>query len=759
MAYDGPRFRRDLISTVFYEGGIRCVDVHDPKRGATFRLFDYEYSVALAFDGRDLSKVISWVRVSTGLELNEEQLTSFAARLDQLGFLERPETRAEVTPPPVAPSAPPAPLPVPHVPTPAPHRDETAPPPEAGSLATATRPLSDERLVGMETPPEPMATEAPESEPERGLSDEPPRSTEPAPAEAAGPEEIATSPEEVATSPEVIAAGPEEIAAGGPEEVAAGSPEEVAASSPEEVAASSPEEVASSPEDVAAGSPEDVAAGSPEEVAASRPEEVAAGSPEDVAGSPEKATAPPDEMPESPAVEAPPAESQEAQRHEALVESGPADQQPAAAPTEAPGEAAPAAEPAPQEQPAGRDATTTEAAPTPNASSSEPELPLAVGPSPERPRVRPAQRSARLPTEARAASPAPRREATPPPIPRSHLTPTPAPVTRVGRGAWMLSALFGILAALVVGAVLAPFALGKRPPAPVSVQVIIAQPTEVVRWLPATAPVEPPPLQTLTFPAGGKVLRIASPGLELRPGDVVAATEAARAALDGWARAQEQLAFARQLVEGLRESADEKKMASAQAAVAQKTALEERARDALSRLAIIAKEPGTVDQTLVNLGQTVRPGDTAVRVRLPGWRARFEQNRLPAAQLRKQGLCLAEISGRQVPCNFVSEESDDTHLLVSFPADAVSSPGLLLHLAHSRIPSAYVLPTAAVSDSNGKPRVLVAAPHGRVEMRSVVLADRTPHDAVVTQGLDPGDAVIVTSDQPVGAGTRVRVED
>lgn len=323
----------------------------------------------------------------------------------------------------------------------------------------------------------------------------------------------------------------------------------------------------------------------------------------------------------------------------------------------------------------------------------------------------------------------------------------------------MLSALFGIVAALVVGAVLAPFALGTRPPPPVSVQVIVVKPTEVVRWLPVTAPIEPPPLQTLTFPAGGKVLRIASPRLELRPGDVVAATEAARAALDGWARAQEQLAFAKQLVEGLRDSEDVKKMASAQAAVAHKSALEERARDALSKLAITAKEAGTVEQTLVSLGQTVPSGVAAVRVRVPGWRARFELNRLPAAQLRKQGLCLAEISGRQVPCRFVSEEGDDTHLVVSLPADAVSSPGLLLHLARSRIPSAYVLPRAALSDSNGKPRVLVAAPHGRVEMRSVVLADQTTEDAVVTQGLDPGDAVIVASDQPVGAGTRVRLED
>jgi len=82
MTFDGPRLRRDLVSTILQsEDGVRCVDVCDPKLGSTFRLFGYEYSVALAFDGRPLSKVIAWVRLSTGLELTVEQLMAFADRL------------------------------------------------------------------------------------------------------------------------------------------------------------------------------------------------------------------------------------------------------------------------------------------------------------------------------------------------------------------------------------------------------------------------------------------------------------------------------------------------------------------------------------------------------------------------------------------------------------------------------------------------------------------------------------------------------
>jgi hypothetical protein len=641
MAYDGPRFRRDLISTVFYEGGVRCVDVHDPKRGATFRLFDYEYSVALAFDGRDVAKVISWVQVTTGLELNADQLTAFAKRLDQLGFLEKPKAEGEATPPPVLFPETPLPLPTPRAPAHPVAKNEGTSLPEAGSLATATRPTSAERRADTGT---------------------------------ASPE--LTSPlEESATV-----------------ETAQEQAEPAAAEDPAKAAESSEAPSLARTEGAAPDSP-----GQPTEQPAS-----------------EKA---------SPAL----ATSQET-----------------------------AAAPSPVDNLLDEAPTQT----NPSPSSSEPELPVAVRPSP---RERPPQRSARLTTEAnpRTGGPVVRRQVTPPPIPRSHLTPTPvpasAPAAQERRSPWVISAFFGIAAALVVGAVVAPFAFGTRPPAPVSVRVLIAKPTDVLRWLDTSSPAEPPPLQTLSFPVGGKVLRIASPGIELRPGDVVAATDAARTALADWSRAQEQLAFSKQLVEGLRDSADQKKIELAQVTVTQKMAMEERALAALSKLAITAKEASTVEQTLANLGQTVEAGGAAVRLRLPGWRARFELPRQQVAQLHKQGLCQAEILGRNVACSFAIDEGDDTHLAIRLPADAVPAAGVPVRLARSRALDATVLPATALSDSNGKPRILVVKAGGRAEMRSVVLADRTTVDAVVTQGLDPGDAVVIESSRPIGAGTPLQV--
>jgi multidrug efflux pump subunit AcrA (membrane-fusion protein) len=146
MSVERPRFRRDLMPAIHEVDGIRVVDVTDPRRHTSFRFFDYEYSVALAFDGRPLAKVIPWVRITAGLDLTIEQLTAFAQELEALGFLEM----EAVTPPPQAHKAI-AYLPIPEYvdvpigePTPAPLSVEVAPP----------EPSPEPRM----TPPAPLPT-------------------------------------------------------------------------------------------------------------------------------------------------------------------------------------------------------------------------------------------------------------------------------------------------------------------------------------------------------------------------------------------------------------------------------------------------------------------------------------------------------------------------------------------------------------------------------------------------------------------------
>jgi UDP-N-acetyl-D-mannosaminuronate dehydrogenase len=80
-----------------------------------------------------------------------------------------------------------------------------------------------------------------------------------------------------------------------------------------------------------------------------------------------------------------------------------------------------------------------------------------------------------------------------------------------------------------------------------------------------------------------------------------------------------------------------------------------------------------------------------------------------------------------------------------------------VRLARARFAEAFLVPTSALARVGNADRVLLVAPTGRAEVRSVTVADRTAADAVITQGLDAGDAVIIETSQPVGAGARVRI--
>ena len=642
MVFDGPRLRRDLVSTILREDGVKCVDVHDPKRGASFRLFDYEYSVALAFDGRPLAKVIPWVRLSTGLELTAEQLTAFAARLDQLGFLESEMART----PGVAPERTPA----------VPQSDEEAetpsPVPSQPVLAETPLPVPPQPApVGDETPA-PLAAQSPLAAAEQAV--EPPQ------AEAASKDTPSPDASAAAETPAVV----------------------VTTAQPDGPSQHQPWLPATD----ATPAPND--------------------SPAPPASASEPASVSPDRQPATVVDQTPPLPSRE----------------------ETPS-------PMPEPRPA-RHMSDGEAA---EITSQSPAV---------------------LP-EARMAAHALRRIVTPPPLPTPTplVTPLPMRPARGRGGPWILYALLGTLTAVVVGVLAVPLALRSHPPAAVRVRVLIAKPTAVLRWFDNSVPVEALPRQVLSFPAGGKVIRLASPGTALRAGDVVAATDAARRVLADLAKQQERLAYYQQLVKGAQDTGDEKRVAAVRAQVEFRAGLVEHTQQALSNVAVVAQAPGRVEATLATLGQTVQTGVPAVRMQSAGWRASFELPRTLAARLRKQGICGAEIEGRSVGCSLAVDSGDEIHVVIELPSEAATAAGQMVRLLRARLADAFLLPASALSRVGESDRVLLVAPTGRAEVRSVVVADRGASDAVITQGLDAGDAVIVETSQPVGAGARVRMTE
>ncbi len=296
-------------------------------------------------------------------------------------------------------------------------------------------------------------------------------------------------------------------------------------------------------------------------------------------------------------------------------------------------------------------------------------------------------------------TPGPRRIVTPPPLPTPPplVTPAPARSAAVHSGPWILYALLGILAALVVGVLVVPVALSPHPPAAVRARVLVASPGAVLRWFDSSAPVEAVPSQVLSFPAGGKVIRLASPGISLRPGDVVAATDAARGAMADLARQQERLAHFEQLAEGVRDTGDEKRSSAARAKVQVSAGLVEQAQAALSRVAVVAQAAGQVEATLAILGRTVQAGAPALRMRPAGWRASFELPRALAARFRKQGWCGAEIEGRPVGCSLAPDGGDETRVVIELPPEAATAAGQTVRLARARFAEAFLVPASALS--------------------------------------------------------------
>ncbi len=90
-----PRFRQDLAVSPTEADGVACVDVRDPQTGANFRLYDFEYQLALQLNGQPLAKVTAWAAEIYGADLTNDGIREFAAKLAELGFIEPADAEGE----------------------------------------------------------------------------------------------------------------------------------------------------------------------------------------------------------------------------------------------------------------------------------------------------------------------------------------------------------------------------------------------------------------------------------------------------------------------------------------------------------------------------------------------------------------------------------------------------------------------------------------------------------------------------------------
>lgn len=367
----------------------------------------------------------------------------------------------------------------------------------------------------------------------------------------------------------------------------------------------------------------------------------------------------------------------------------------------------------------------------------------------------------------------PRSQRTPPPAPWATPRPilSPAPTTlgpslteqsSSRRRPWRPVVLFGslgVMAAAAVVAIVVPFLLSPQTPFRPRVRVQVAAPATVLRFFDGVARLRPLPGSLLRFPAAGRVAHIVAAGTALVEGDVVATLEGAetKVLLDKLASQRERLAFARQMQEGMHQAGNVAEEERQSSKVESRNAKLEKTLRGLTEVAVVAVASGTVEEVLTAVGQEVEAKSPAVRLRGEGFRATFAFARPKISLARKLPFCRLAIDGDVLDCRLY-DSTDDSQLDVdvsAVPSSLVDQPA---RLARARYDAAILVPVSAVVHSGSHDELWLVSPQSRLEPRSISIAEADADVAVVVQGLDPGDRIVVSGPPSLRPGLMVAAE-
>ncbi len=323
------------------------------------------------------------------------------------------------------------------------------------------------------------------------------------------------------------------------------------------------------------------------------------------------------------------------------------------------------------------------------------------------------------------------------------LGPVPPAIRRRQRRSLLLFGSLGVLTAAAVLAIVLPFFFPPRGPSRARVRTLAVAPGPIVRYFASTGTVAPLPGPVLKFPSAGRVLRVAKPGTVVVAGDILAAVEAARPLLGQLAQQRERLAFSQQMAEGLRQAGNASEADRQAAKVEERKARIAKTLRALSELAVVAARSGTVEEAFTREGESVEGGSLALRLGSSGHRATFDLPGAQAAEARRLGFCQVGIDGHLFDCTPSTDRAEDGRVSVELPVLPAALVGRPARLARARWGGAVVLPASAIQNAGRRPQVLAVSPSGRVEVRPVTVAEQGATEAIVTQGLDAGDRVIV----------------
>ncbi|HEY0713788.1 MAG TPA: hypothetical protein VGF45_14005 [Polyangia bacterium] len=310
---------------------------------------------------------------------------------------------------------------------------------------------------------------------------------------------------------------------------------------------------------------------------------------------------------------------------------------------------------------------------------------------------------------------------------------------------------YAIYAALALAAAAVITVMGLRlleSPAPnrVTVDTLNANPQNLLRYWDANAKVVVGTASALSFSGDGKVAELAAVGTKFAPGDVLALLDSGRKFRAEYSHNNDRLTHYQGLLEKMTAAGNRPEMRQAELKIAEKKRLMAEAQANLAKHAIIATDSGEVAEAAVKLGDQVKAGDPILRSKGANFRAVFELPRDQAEKARQLGFCKAEIDGKQLECSLAAEGGDETHVPIDLPNDPAVAEGKTVRLARDRLEAVYTVPTSALVRVGDSDRIYVVQGQDRdlsAELRAVVVADRGPEQAIITQGLEAGDRVIL----------------
>jgi biotin carboxyl carrier protein len=332
------------------------------------------------------------------------------------------------------------------------------------------------------------------------------------------------------------------------------------------------------------------------------------------------------------------------------------------------------------------------------------------------------------------------------------------PAATGGKQAWLAYAALGVAAAGIISVMVYKYMANPDPPA-ITVSAMVPSPTTVYRFWDTAAKVDRVEAPAFSFSGEGKLAEIAAPGTRYGAGDVLALLEGGKKFRTDLAHNRERLGYYEQMRDSMSQQNNKPEVRQAELKIAEKKRLIAEAQASLSRQAIIATTPGEIAETLAKVGATVKAGDPAMKAKGTGYRATFELSREDAEQARQLGFCRAEIDGKPLDCSLASEGGDETHLVVDLPSDPVVGVGKTARLARDRLDAVFSVPASALLKMGDSDRLFVVTPSNRAELRVVAVQERTGQEAIITQGLDVGDRVVVDAPADLKPEARVLIRE